>query len=382
MRPVETGAVPPQYLYNIEVTPNLQLEESLNRARLHAFPRSPAVAALYNRSTLTPLQSLGAVLLLRGGFLPPLLNVANPPTPQRIELALPTLGRYVENIYQTAAPLLGDRLGKFCCYCDQPLAGQIAVEHVLPKAYYPLYAIAWGNFLLACEMCNSNKLSKPSRAEMDAWPGNPPFGHQEAVRYTTMRAHYLWPDTSPGVYTNYRPQLFKKQGQNWIQAQANEALGGRITQSVLSTRAVRAWLPGLPLGQDVEVQARMVPQGNPAEASHTLLGLQKDGTEQDKKISDTRMFNRTIAWFRAQKFLGPAIRAAIAGEPSFGEKWEAVLAAAPAIGYFPVWLQLLEFYNAGQVNVPGVQPQTNVGEYFLQQTNVNGIFPNTRRGGL
>ncbi len=382
MRPIEKGAFPAQYVYNIQVTPNNQLETSLNTARPHIFPRSPAVRALYNKATLTPLESLGAVLLLRAGFLPLLLNVANPPTQQQIELALPALGGYAERIYQSAAALLGDRLGKFCCYCDQPLAGQIAVEHVLPKSYYPLFTIAWENFLLACEICNSNKLNQPSRAEMDAWPGNPPFGHEEAVRYTTMRAHYLWPDVSNNVYTNYRPQLFKKQGNNWTQVQANEALGGRITQSVLSTRMVRAWLPGLPVQQDVEVQARMVPQGLPAEASHTLLGLQKDGTEQAGKISDTRMFNRTLAWFRVQKLLGPAIRAATAGEPSFGERWEAVLAAAPAIGYFPVWIRLLELYNASQVNVPGAQPPTNVGDYFLQQTNANGIFPNTRLGGL
>lgn len=384
MRPVEKGANqgnPLPYPYQINLGSNQELEQSLIAAPAWPFTQQ-AVRALYNnQNPLTPYQALLALLVIAGG-------IGSPPGPllNKARKAKAALDYRVSKEYQKAAAPLGDRIGKFCCYCDQPLPGQIAVEHVLPKAPYPTTGIAWDNFLLSCEICNSNKGSKPSRAEMDGWTG--PFQQGDEVgRYNAMRQRYLWPDRSAGVFTEYRPQLYYyEQGKAaWEPVPAQSLIGGRLLSAVLSTRTVRAWLPGSALQSD-EVRVTMVPTvlGSPAQRSHNLLGLWKCGTEQGAgKISDTRMFTRTLAWFRVQKILGPAIAAAQAGQQaSFEEKWESVLAAAPVIGYFPVWTRLLELYNAPQVNVPGVQPQVNVVQFFLQKTNVDYIFPNTRPAGL
>jgi hypothetical protein len=383
VRPIEKGPVPPgnppPYPYDVNLGSDAALAQSLGVPPAPAWPfTQQAVKALYNnQGSLSPLQALIALLVIAGGVVPPPpLNLA-----RRAKAAL---NYRVSKEYQKAAAPLGDRIGKFCCYCDQALPGQIAVEHVLPKAPYPMTSIAWGNFLLACEVCNSNKGDRPSRAEMNGWGVQL---NEEVQRYAAMRAYYLWPDTSPAVFTGYRPELYYYETGNneWEPVPAQGAIGGRLLSSVLSTRTVKAWLPGLAV-PSVEVRVTMDPAGaNPAaQHSDELLGLWKNGTEQGGgKISDTRMFNRTLAWFRVQKFLGPAIAAANAAQqPSFEERWEAVLAAAPAIGHFPVWLRLLEFYNASQVNVPGANPAVNVWNHFLQTTNVNGVFPNTRPVGV
>jgi uncharacterized protein (TIGR02646 family) len=64
--------------------------------------------------------------------------------------------------YRQAFPDLAARLGLFCCYCERPIATQLAVEHIQPKAL-PRYAHlegCWENFLLGCVNCNSTKGDK------------------------------------------------------------------------------------------------------------------------------------------------------------------------------------------------------------------------------
>lgn len=59
------------------------------------------------------------------------------------------------------AQLLKIFLGR-CAYCESKYAhvdfGDI--EHFRPKAKYPLLAVKWSNLLLACPLCNINKLDK------------------------------------------------------------------------------------------------------------------------------------------------------------------------------------------------------------------------------
>lgn len=74
------------------------------------------------------------------------------------------------NQYQDAKGDLIDRLGEYCSYCERKLSVSLAVEHVQPKSLHPDLILKWGNFLLACVNCNSNKLARDVRVEDYLWP--------------------------------------------------------------------------------------------------------------------------------------------------------------------------------------------------------------------
>ena len=62
--------------------------------------------------------------------------------------------------YGDARDYLIGRLGDYCSYCEVPLFTP-AIEHIQPKNLHPVLEKEWGNFLLACTYCNSNKGDKP-----------------------------------------------------------------------------------------------------------------------------------------------------------------------------------------------------------------------------
>lgn len=72
--------------------------------------------------------------------------------------------------YGDAAPYLRDRLGRFCSYCEREIQVGLAVEHVVPKSQKPALEKDWGNFLLACANCNSQKRDKPVEPADYLWP--------------------------------------------------------------------------------------------------------------------------------------------------------------------------------------------------------------------
>lgn len=49
-----------------------------------------------------------------------------------------------------------------CAFCEQK-AEVLAVEHFRPKSIYYWLAYSWDNLLLACQKCNSHKLTRVSR---------------------------------------------------------------------------------------------------------------------------------------------------------------------------------------------------------------------------
>ena len=59
--------------------------------------------------------------------------------------------------YQDARDDLIDRLGNYCSYCERQIETHLAVEHIQPKALYPMLRNSWTNFLLSCVNCNSSK---------------------------------------------------------------------------------------------------------------------------------------------------------------------------------------------------------------------------------
>ncbi|MCX8521638.1 MAG: HNH endonuclease [Rhodoferax sp.] len=64
--------------------------------------------------------------------------------------------------YQDAKPVLVERLGPYCSYCERRLPTTLAVEHIQPKGLPQYQGLKgrWENFLLACANCNANKKNK------------------------------------------------------------------------------------------------------------------------------------------------------------------------------------------------------------------------------
>lgn len=64
--------------------------------------------------------------------------------------------------YTDAQHHLISRMGRYCSYCERPIATQLAVEHIQPKglAAYAHLIGRWDNYLLGCVNCNSTKLNK------------------------------------------------------------------------------------------------------------------------------------------------------------------------------------------------------------------------------
>ena len=72
--------------------------------------------------------------------------------------------------YQDALDDLEDRIGLFCCYCEQPIQHEPEVEHVQPKSLEPDLERSWNNLLLGCSSCNRVKGKKPVNLDQVAMP--------------------------------------------------------------------------------------------------------------------------------------------------------------------------------------------------------------------
>ncbi len=136
------------------------------------------------------------------------------------ENSIKTESKKLSPLYGKARGPLINNLGQYCSYCEIPLATSLAVEHMLPKSDFPLLALVWENFLLACPLCNSYKNNKPSRAtgiSLSPLAGtydpktSPPTDQQETLIQTAARNSYLWPsDAAYTAFQNfYQYEMFK-----------------------------------------------------------------------------------------------------------------------------------------------------------------------------
>lgn len=62
--------------------------------------------------------------------------------------------------YKEARPILGERVGWYCCYCEIPISNCAELEHVVSKDKWPGGTLSWYNFLLSCKNCNTTKKVK------------------------------------------------------------------------------------------------------------------------------------------------------------------------------------------------------------------------------
>ncbi|MFL5664975.1 MAG: HNH endonuclease [Ktedonobacteraceae bacterium] len=156
---------------------------------------------------ITTLRNAFAQALQQGVAITVLLDIV-----QRLNFALwlaseayDSISRdVIEGVYKSARYDLITNIGQYCSYCEMPLAASLAVEHKLPKQWFPFQALNWENFLLACPICNSNKNSKPGVVEgiETALAGHvaPPLTKEKIA--ASASSLYQWPDDETS-YTSF-----------------------------------------------------------------------------------------------------------------------------------------------------------------------------------
>lgn len=385
MRPVNRGPVT-TYPNNIRLDTINNLRADASQPPNWNF-NAPTVNTALGTYTPSRWQLLLAEWCLATLTIPGGLNW----TIQNLNAAFATIDRRLTSDanggYQLAGPPLGVRLGKFCSYCEQFLPGQIAVEHCTPKSPFPLFMICWDNFLLGCEACNgpTGKGSSPTRNEVNSWGVYPDdCARNVAIRGTAgnpAQARYLWPDLNPLAYRNLLPQLTVRQpGGQWgaLPVQDSMMPGIVITGLDLPNRIITAtvhyngaWYP------NQRVAVWLLPADQQATVSIPYYGLDRDGTGTGK-IADCRMYNRTIAWFKAVQFLTPLVQ----NMASFPYVWPLILSGAPSVGFFSVWVRVLDQMGFGNVALPNSNPQISVLHGFMNAMATAGGFPNTNAAAV
>ncbi len=100
----------------------------------------------------------------------------------------------IDKDYGQARSTLIGGLGAFCSYCELPVSANLAVEHRLPKAYFPTLFLDWSNFLLACPICNSTKGDRPNQHIGDDY-------YSTDTAQGMLQDLYAWPQAYWGAYT-------------------------------------------------------------------------------------------------------------------------------------------------------------------------------------
>jgi len=70
--------------------------------------------------------------------------------------------------YQEAEPYLEKRIGAYCSFCEMRVNNALAVEHKESKNSGGALT-DWSNLLLSCVYCNSRKLEKIRKGDLDRW---------------------------------------------------------------------------------------------------------------------------------------------------------------------------------------------------------------------
>lgn len=70
--------------------------------------------------------------------------------------------------YQDAEPYLEKRIGAYCSFCEMRVNNALAVEHKESK-HSGGALTDWANLLLSCVYCNSRKLEKIRKGDLDKW---------------------------------------------------------------------------------------------------------------------------------------------------------------------------------------------------------------------
>lgn len=105
-------------------------------------------------------------------------------------------------------PELLRRLGRYCSYCEYPVAHLPHAEHIIPKDRFPAWRDRWDNLLVACSWCNGHKGDElPTPDTVDAYL----LPHRD----NTMRAFVYSnrvPEVSPTLAVQAREMAARTRG--------------------------------------------------------------------------------------------------------------------------------------------------------------------------
>jgi 5-methylcytosine-specific restriction endonuclease McrA len=309
-------------------------------------------------------------------------NDPPPPKPTPLQSAKSNLESQVE-LYRDANPYLKTGLGLYCDYCEQVLSEMIAVEHVVPKAPFPLTSLCWQNFLLCCRACNSKKGDTPAREELVLWNLNPAPAN-ELERYAAVRAHYLWPDNGhhtvnyPKAYKDLVPAFFYYEGNAWQRLKTKFAVADGLVVKSRGTalnKKVVAIIPDLKGGTwELPVQVQLLPRGSRSAQAQATLDMMDMNLDGAGKNDDNRTWDRTLRWLDA-----------VEAFTDLKNGWSSALFKSVCknakTGFLSTWVRVLELRGGGAVPYPDDTSKTLL-EAFIeamtqQTTEPYGPYPNT-----
>ncbi len=373
MRPLIRGAQG-TYPYTIDMSSYANLITSLRHYSLNY--NAPAVRRTIGSSPTLDRQ-LGDVWLtvsqVAAGQIPSPADIA------ALRAAQTKIAKRIGKQYRLAANQLIVNMGRFCAYCEKPNPSPLPVEHMVPKDNYPLFSLAWSNFLNTCTVCNTQGTGKgtgPARATVAGW--NPAPIADELTYFTRCRAQYLWPDEQL-AYRSLVPRLeyFSASQVAWLPVPVADSVGPGIRRTSWDypTRTINAAIY-LDHTSDlfyrrVRVSYAALP-GRAAE-SQTYLGLDQQGGGNDPNnptTSDGREFDRTTAWFALVGLLG---RARFIPDREFEDWWNnTVLPLADIVGNFSLWVRILDL-----LNITDVFGRSLLSRFLNDCRAANSPFPGT-----
>jgi 5-methylcytosine-specific restriction endonuclease McrA len=378
MRPVNHPPQPGSMVYpTFRVTDIADLEADLEDYEWVTTSEIPS--EYFDVVPVTALDALKRTLLELKLHPPPPRPKDEPEKKRRKKkVTLSDVGHYAElfrdRTYGEAREPLYDALGRYCSYCEQKVSETIAVEHVAPKANYPMTSVCWANFLLCCRTCNSTKDEKPARDV--AWLA---AATDEVDRYDKIRAHYLLPDDSTAAYTALMPALYANTGAGYQRIDDDVSVSNalvRTSKGNTGTKTPTAQVPFTTGALNARVQVRLVPSAPSlavAQASFDALGFEKNGVGSS---DDNRMWDRTNQWLEAvDEFRKLDVTT------DFANQWSTVCRLAGSVGFFTTWIRVLQLRGgavAPYPPAPAVRTSYLLPQFLQQLTQgQDAAYPNT-----
>jgi hypothetical protein len=386
VRPVNRGDRG-TYPWRISVTPYSQLEGDL-RGKTMNFQGVAAIRKAFNRyepSLWNLLRRMNEIV----GY----VGMSGGATPEgRMLAAKGAATTKLDTEYQQATAPLKTNLGAFCSYCEQRVP-KLAVEHMSPKANYPFFYLCWGNFLLACERCNGNgsgKGSGPAPGQVEGFPGFPAANRNATDYWEAIHTHYLWPD-QPNSYRALMTRLEYDAANrapatgnppSWTPlADADAAKAARTANDDGAKTVSASFAIGGTPAITAPVRAWLYAPNNDAAAVAAIgyFGFDKPSTGANAE-GETRVYNRTLAWFAAKEAIG-LVKSLIAHgalQTDIDQAWSSVRNGAKSAGYFSVYVRVLDLLDGRNINYPSTMPAVSLmGKFVTDVATPQGEFPGT-----
>lgn len=310
-----------------------------------------------------------------------------------------TIVEKLTEIYQQSKVDLEDNIGRYCSYCEI-ISNDLAVEHIVPKAPYPLKMIEWDNFLLGCKGCNSTKGDRPERKQAKQWVASNANANDMAQ---AILNHHYWPHIDESSFRLYKYTLMYKDGNDFKPIDLNRSahlenfsdINPRSSGVIASVR-----IDNTTWKRNVEVVSVANPIG--AVSGFTLdkprlestLGLLKlDKVTNTKGKRDKRTVRRAESWFEILREVDDLDKEVLkAGadtnqqKEKFVSQWENLLKIAKKTGFYSVWVTILQEHNYPAF-LDNPNKYKKLGQKFVADTNDGQIdirknFPGTRTTNL